>query len=309
MSDDARPSTGGRREGSDDGAAIREQLGHRASSISAVPRTADLARRVASDEHDRRRRHRVVAGAVAATLLLVGGTAVAVVAAGDEPSRTITTGPGPEPSSSTSPTTTTTSTTSVIATSSTVIPATTTTNVATTVQQPAVEPITDASLLGFGRVGPLEVGADLESASLRIGYQLVTDVVDGPRMGPVAPADVADLPDDACGVVGDVGGQPRLELMTLGDRIVAVTIYEGSGMRTDSGLGIGSTEAEVSAAYPGRVEVLPHAYGPEDGTWHYLRVLDPSRSDVAIVFDTDGEKVISVRTGFVGPVDWVEGCL
>ena len=63
----------------------------------------------------------------------------------------------------------------------------------------------------------------------------------------MAPADVADLPDDACGVVGDVGGQPRLELMTLGDRIVAVTIYEGSGMRTDSGLGIGSTEAEVSA--------------------------------------------------------------
>ncbi|MCU1497559.1 MAG: hypothetical protein JWM47_1512 [Acidimicrobiales bacterium] len=96
--------------------------------------------------------------------------------------------------------------------------------------------------------------------------------------------------------VAGLGDEERLRSVQVGNTAV----------RTKSGLGLGSTEAEVYAAFPGRVTSRPHDYVP-DG--HYLDFTPADSPDNVVVFDTDGTTVTHYR---VGEVDWaqaVEGCL
>jgi hypothetical protein len=79
--------------------------------------------------------------------------------------------------------------------------------------------------------------------------------------------------------------------------------------RTDAGVGVGDSEAQVKAAYPGRVKVSSHTYVPGG---HYLEVL-AGRGDLAgtaIVFETDAAgRVTSIRSGYREPAEAIEGCL
>jgi hypothetical protein len=74
--------------------------------------------------------------------------------------------------------------------------------------------------------------------------------------------------------------------------------------RTAAGIGLGSTESEVLAAYPS-AEVSAHTY-LEYG--HYVDVYGPDRT-TAIRFDTDRGVVVRVAVGRVPQVLYVEGCL
>lgn len=87
------------------------------------------------------------------------------------------------------------------------------------------------------------------------------------------------------------------------------TVEMGGGQvsdlpRTAAGIGIGSTENAVLAAYPS-AEVSQHTY-LENG--HYVDVYGPGRS-TAIRFRTDDGVVIGVAAGRVPQVLYVEGCL
>jgi hypothetical protein len=68
----------------------------------------------------------------------------------------------------------------------------------------------------------------------------------------------------------------------------------------------GMSEAQVDAAYPGRVAKSPHKY--VDGG-KYLRVRADDGSDGVLVFETDAAgKVTEWHAGVAPQVDWIEGC-
>jgi hypothetical protein len=68
----------------------------------------------------------------------------------------------------------------------------------------------------------------------------------------------------------------------------------------------GMTEAEVDAAYPGRVEKSPHKYVSGG---KYLRVKADDGSDGVLVFETDASgKVTEWHAGIAPQVDYIEGC-
>ena len=68
----------------------------------------------------------------------------------------------------------------------------------------------------------------------------------------------------------------------------------------------GMTEAQIDAAYPGRVAKSPHKY--VDGG-KYLRVKADDGSDGVLVFETDAAgKVSDWHAGLAPQVDWIEGC-
>jgi hypothetical protein len=68
----------------------------------------------------------------------------------------------------------------------------------------------------------------------------------------------------------------------------------------------GMTEAQIDAAYPGRVAKSPHTY--VDGG-KYLRVKADDGGDGVLVFETDAAgKVSEWHAGLAPQVDWIEGC-
>jgi hypothetical protein len=67
---------------------------------------------------------------------------------------------------------------------------------------------------------------------------------------------------------------------------------------------IGSTEREAHDAYRGRLRIQPHKY---DSTGHYL-ILDAADRKSALVLETDGKRVTSMRAGVRPAVDYVERC-
>jgi hypothetical protein len=73
---------------------------------------------------------------------------------------------------------------------------------------------------------------------------------------------------------------------------------------TAAGARIGDTEARIKSLYEGRVTTTPHKY-VKGG--HYLTVT-PADTSYRIVFETNGKKVTSFRSGRVPEVEQVEGC-
>jgi hypothetical protein len=120
---------------------------------------------------------------------------------------------------------------------------------------------------------------------------------------PLAPAGPVET-GAACFEIVPGGVQGQLSFMLVDGRVARVDVT-ASGPRTSTGVGVGSTEAEVQAAYPGGVAVTPHKYTGPAG--HYLTI-EP-RSGAALIFETDGSRVTRYRAGNLPPVAYVEGCL
>lgn len=77
--------------------------------------------------------------------------------------------------------------------------------------------------------------------------------------------------------------------------------------RTDSGLGVGDTEADVEAVYGEAIVEDPHQYLGEGAK--YLRVAPEDGTTSTLLFETDENGVITaIRNGFLDPIRWVEGC-
>jgi len=88
--------------------------------------------------------------------------------------------------------------------------------------------------------------------------------------------------------------------------IARLDVRHQGTVRTAEGAGIGDTEERIHALYPGRVEVQPQKYV----SGHYLIVTPeaPVDSQYRMIFETDGRRVTSYRTGRLPEVRWVEGC-
>ena len=150
---------------------------------------------------------------------------------------------------------------------------------------PATTALTDSSF------GPVRIGMTLTQLAAAIG--------------PLG--DTAKLNRD-CDIVSasDPLRMPQGVSITQVDGRVARIDVENDSISTDKGVRVGDTEEKVKQLYGGSVIVEPHKY--IDG--HYLEIRSGSDSATAkgIVFETDGKKVTTFRSGFWEPVRWVEGC-
>lgn len=93
-----------------------------------------------------------------------------------------------------------------------------------------------------------------------------------------------------------------------------ISLIEGSTLKTERGFGVGSTAAEIKAAYGGAVVSQPHKYDPAPAEDLYVWanggstavVQDPDARGIRYEVGTDG-KVKAVHAG--GPsIQLVEGC-
>lgn len=164
---------------------------------------------------------------------------------------------------------------------------------------PAVTPIpVDASVVAETGFGPVRVGMGDEPAREAMG----TDA----RLGTASEG-------STCRSLDWTTTHPGVSFMSVDGRIVRVDVSRLDGPdeiapadlpRTAAGPGIGSTEADVRAAYAGHLRDEPHHY-VEGG--RYL-IATPADTSSAIVFETDGRVVTEMRAGLRPYVEWVEGC-
>jgi hypothetical protein len=288
----------------DDAPEVRAMLQRQADTIRPRGTYADVERRLATSAGHRPWARPALVAAAAVVALVLGAAVVATIADRDDHEVVDTAGTTDTtespPTSTTEPDPGGTATTTASSTSAptTTAPVTTTTLAPSTPSStPAVpvEPITEATRVTLRGIGPVAVPAELADVSARIGVELHRDE-----------SSVLD-PANPCSYVSRVAGLDGLFFMLDGTRVVRVDVDGGSASRTVSGIGIGSTEAEVEAAYPGRTATTPHPYtGLEGG--HYLEVTDPSAPGYSIIFETDGTKVTSYRSGLEQYVAAIEGC-
>ena len=142
--------------------------------------------------------------------------------------------------------------------------------------------------LGIDGIGPVRVGMTTAQAAAAASIPMRLQSAVG-----------------SCGKATFVGGPPGLSFMTNLDGIRRVDVTEPS-IKTAEGIGIGSTEAEVTRAYGNRVTTQPHEYT----NGHYLVVTSekPDLANYRFVFETDGTRVTLFRSGVEPDVEFVEGC-
>lgn len=139
-------------------------------------------------------------------------------------------------------------------------------------------------------IGPVRVGMTIAEVEGLVGGTARIDRIE---------------PGNECGWATVSGIPEGISFMLSGDTIVRANI-DDAGFLEETGLGVGSSEADVMARRAGMVRVEPHPYtGPEG---HYLIVDDPARPGFRLIFETDGQRVLSFRAGRLPEVDFIEGC-
>jgi hypothetical protein len=157
-------------------------------------------------------------------------------------------------------------------------------------EAPDRPPSTDRSLdpsdaVEFDHIGPVRVGMSLARAEAAAGQDLrqVGDVLGN------------------CVYYAPRSKTPDVLFMVINDVVSRIEVDSGT-TTTSTGIGLGSTEADVTRTHPNAV-VSKHPY--TDG--HYMRVLSED-GRYAFLFETDGTKVTSFRSGYPSAVDRIEGC-
>lgn len=145
------------------------------------------------------------------------------------------------------------------------------------------------------RAGPVRIGMSLAEVRRVIGDSSA-------RLEGNAP----EVPLSKCAYLESKTLPDGIGLMFAAGRVVRIDVFK-AGLKTASGAGVGDSEERIKQIYPGQLTVEPHHYDP-DG--HYLNYLPNSvvDHDYGIVFETDGAKVTSFRTGTVAAIALVEGC-
>jgi hypothetical protein len=116
----------------------------------------------------------------------------------------------------------------------------------------------------------------------------------------------ASAADSGCRYWRPEGAPPGVNVMIENGVIVRADV-DSAGPKTEEGIGIGSTEAEIRAAYGQHLTVQLHKYQWDKG-WRYFIYLPPTDSLNAIVFETDDKAVRTFRVGRRPQVQYVERC-
>ena len=102
----------------------------------------------------------------------------------------------------------------------------------------------------------------------------------------------------------EVGGDDSLLAMAE-DGIVTRVETWNRRYRTASGARVGDSEASVQRLYGHRLEVSEHQYDPAG---HYFTIRSKDQK-FALVLETDGKRVTSIRAGRFPSAEYVEGCV
>jgi hypothetical protein len=236
----------------------------------------------------------VIATLITAVLVLAGVVALIGVSGRSGTDLQVAGAAGSTTSPSTTrPTTTRLPTSSVTTTtrpSITTRPSSTTTTTFVTTTTPPPPELDAATPLSLDGIGPVRVGMTITQAevSARMTMTVRTSV------------------EPSCAIGYFAAGPPNLSFIII-DGVVRVARVEGPPLRTKSGIGVGSTEAEVFAAYPGQIASARHQYDPAG---HYLDYLPRDEKDQAyrLRFATNGSTVEYIQAGFTEEVQLVETC-
>lgn len=151
--------------------------------------------------------------------------------------------------------------------------------------------LTSTDRLGVNGIGPVVVGMSVEQAAAASGSEISLSASAG---------------SGDCRTGTPANGPTGLSFMVINRRIVRIDVGSGR-ISTQSGIHIGSSEQEVMQTYPGQITTEPHPY---DASGHYLIYTprDPALRAFLIIFETDGAKVTSFRSGEADAVRAQEGC-
>jgi len=155
------------------------------------------------------------------------------------------------------------------------------------------EPLDVSSRLSLRGIGPIKIGMTLQDAQSTLGKSLAQD------------NEQADT--GTCSYFVPQDGPKGVSFMVINRKIVRIDIST-KRIKTMSGAQIGDTESKVLSLYRGHIEIQAHRYNPNG---HYL-VFHPSDQkdqEYGMVFETNGSKVTTFRSGRHPEVDYVEHCL
>lgn len=155
------------------------------------------------------------------------------------------------------------------------------------------ERLTDQSRLTMTGIGPVRTGMTIEEASQAAGLTV--------RLEP--DSFISGVPGEGCGFAEAVGGPEGVSFMVVDHRIVRVDVIAGA-VTTVSGIGMGSTEADIQATYDG-VVVEPHMYRPDGHNLVFRALSEPAH---LLLFETDRGVVVGFRSGLESAVRAPEGC-
>lgn len=114
------------------------------------------------------------------------------------------------------------------------------------------------------------------------------------------------VPTTGCGYVRPAAA-PRGVSFMIENGVAVRADIDSAGPKTAAGIGIGSTEDAIRAAYGQHLTIQLHKYQWEAG-WRYFIYIPPGDSLNAIVFETDGKVVRSFRVGRRPQVEYAERC-
>jgi len=211
------------------------------------------------------------------TVLALFGAACSGDEAADPPTSSTT-------SSSTTSTTATTSTTS------------TTSTTTTTTRTPGVTLAPSTIFVTTGGMGPIRVGMGVEEASEAAGF---------PLEGEPNP-DVSDT----CYHVSAPADQPDyagVSFMVLDDEIARVEVSGDGAATTRSGAGVGISEDQLRAMFPGQLQPTEGLAG--GGTAFEFVPEDEADLEYRVIFIFEDAVVSQYRAGILPGVAFTEGCL
>ncbi len=132
---------------------------------------------------------------------------------------------------------------------------------------------------------------------IRVGMSAKEIAETGPSLGP------GEGGSDDC-YEAPIIANPKITLMFESGRLTRIDVFDET-VKTWSGVGIGTTEADAKRVYGAALAVEDHKY-VDDG--HYL-IVKSRDGKHAVVMETDGKRVTTIRAGFIDSALYVEGCL